>query len=147
MQLEKVHDELRDIARAVYPRVLAIGGLRAALAMLARNSNVPVDLRVRVDCRLPDIVEATAYYVVAEMVANAAKHSQASKMEIAAAIDDQTLCVRVADDGVGGALFGAGSGLLLLRDRVEALGGIFAMVSPVGSGTTVWCDLPLELPG
>jgi signal transduction histidine kinase len=144
--LQDMHDQLRDIACAAFPRILAIGGLRAALAMLARASDVPVDLRVGVDRRLPDSIEAAAFFLVAEAVANAVKHSQASRMEVAAVIDDRTLWVRVADDGVGGAHLGSGSGLLCLRDRIESVGGVFAMMSPTGNGTKVWCDLPLELP-
>lgn len=144
-ELEELHDDLRDIARAVYPRVLAIGGLQAALSVLARGSDVPVDLRVRVPFRLPDIVEFAVFSVVEEVLANAGRHARASKLEITAAIDGRSLLVRVADDGVGGARFDGGSGLLLSRDRIAALGGVFAIVSPAGSGTTVWCDLPLEL--
>ncbi|MBU8809818.1 hypothetical protein KL953_13065 [Mycolicibacterium goodii] len=151
--LQETHDQLQGIACAAFPRILTIGWLRAALVMLARASDVPVDLRVGVgvgvDRRLPSSIEAAAYFLVAEAVANAVKHSQASRMEVAAAIDDQTLSVRVTDDGVGGAHFGhlgSGSGLLCLHDRIESVGGVFTMISPPGNGTTVWCDLPLELP-
>jgi signal transduction histidine kinase len=98
---------------------------------------------VRVDGRLSESVEVGVYYVVSEMLANAEKHARASVVEVSAEAADGMLRVRVRDDGVGGADPARGSGLLGLKDRIEALGGTFAVHSPVGRGTTVTCEVPV----
>jgi signal transduction histidine kinase len=100
---------------------------------------------VRLDGRLPEPIEVGAYYVVCETLANVAKHARASVVEVDAEISTDTLHLRVRDDGIGGALPAGGSGLTGLRDRVEALGGTFALESPAGRGTTIWCELPTTL--
>jgi len=100
---------------------------------------------VRVDGRLPEPVEAGIYYVVSEMLANAAKHARASVVEVDAEAFGGRLRVRVRDDGIGGADPLRGSGLVGLKDRIEALGGTFAVHSPVGRGTTVSCELPIAV--
>ena len=96
-------EELTEIARGIHPAILAKGGLRPALTTLARRSPIPVDLQVRVGERLPEPVEVSAYYVVAEALTNAAKHSGASdgQREVEVAVD--VLRVAVRDDGAGGA--------------------------------------------
>jgi signal transduction histidine kinase len=96
--------------------------------------------------RLPEPVEIAAYYVVSEALTNAAKHADASAAEVEAAVGDGVLHVRVRDDGRGGAAFGRGSGLVGLKDRIEALGGRIWMHSPPGAGTTVQIALPLNGP-
>jgi signal transduction histidine kinase len=143
-------DELRDFARGIHPAILAEGGLPPALKGLARRCPVPVDLDVRVDRRLPEQVEIAVYYLVAEALTNTAKHAQASaanvEVETIDAGDDGVLQVRVRDDGHGGADLAGGSGLLGLKDRVEALGGRLFVQSAPGAGTAVQAELPLGRP-
>jgi signal transduction histidine kinase len=136
-------DEIREMARGLHPAVLAKGGLNPALKALARRSAVPVILDVRAEGRLPEPSEVGAYYVVSEALTNAAKHARASSVAVDVAADDGVLRVCVRDDGVGGADFAGGSGLMGLKDRVEALGGRIAVESPQGAGTTVTVELPL----
>jgi signal transduction histidine kinase len=136
-------DELRDFAQGLHPAVLAAGGLRPALRKLARQSAVPVDLDVRTNRRMPERVEVAAYYVVSEALANAAKHGQASTVTVRVEAACDRLRVGIDDDGVGGAQFGRGSGLLGLKDRVEALGGRITLHSEPGVGTSLSVELPL----
>jgi signal transduction histidine kinase len=135
-------DELREISHGIHPAILSTAGLRPALRALGRRSAVPVDIDVRIDRRLPEPVEVGAYYVVSEMLTNAAKHARASVVVVDAEASGGTVRVCVRDDGVGGADPGRGSGLVGLKDRVEALGGTFSLHSPPGGGTTVCCELP-----
>jgi signal transduction histidine kinase len=137
-----VLEELRELARGIHPAVLAEGGLDPALKTLARRSAVPVVLSVRVEGRMPEPVEVAAYYVVSETLTNAAKHANASSVSVDVEIDDGILRVGVRDDGVGGAAFERGSGLVGLKDRVEALGGRFAVESEPEAGTAVRVELP-----
>ena len=135
--------ELRDLARGIHPPVLADRGLGAALATLADRSALPVD-RVASSstsgCRRA--VETAAYFVVAEALANAAKHAGASRdRRRASRRDGDVLEVEVADDGSGGA-DAAGGGLTGLRRRVEALDGTLAVTSPAGGPTIVRAELP-----
>ena len=118
-------DELREIARGIHPAILTKGGLAAALRALARRCPIPVDLDMRVPGPLPQHVEASAYYIVAEALTNVAKHSRASTVSVAAVTDTAcgVLHIAVSDDGVGGAHFAAGTGLVGVKDRVEAIGG------------------------
>jgi signal transduction histidine kinase len=141
--LNGVVDDLLEITRGIHPAVLSRAGLPLALRALGRRSTVPVDLDIRIDGRLPEPVEVGAYYIISEMLTNAAKHARASVVEVAAEASDGTLRVCVRDDGVGGADPLRGSGLVGLKDRVEALGGTFALHSPAGGGTTVSCELPI----
>jgi signal transduction histidine kinase len=141
--LTGVIDELREISRGIHPAILTSAGLRPALRALGRRSAVPVEMNVRIDGRLPEPVEVGAYYVVSEMLTNAAKHANASVVEVDAEDAEGTLRVCVRDDGVGGADPLRGSGLVGLRDRIEALGGMFSLHSPSGGGTTVCCELPV----
>jgi signal transduction histidine kinase len=142
-ELMSVINDLREISRGIHPAVLSRAGLRSALRALGRRSAIPVDMDVRIEGRLPRPVEVGAYYVVSETLTNAAKHARASVVEVDAEASDGALRVCVRDDGVGGADPGRGSGLVGLRDRIEALGGTFSMRSPPGGGTTVTCELPI----
>lgn len=142
-ELAGVLDDLRELSRGIHPAILSKGGLRPALRALARRSSIPVVMDVRIHRRLPEPVEVGAYYVVSEVLANATKHGHASTVEVDAATSDGTLHVQVRDDGIGGADLARGSGLIGLRDRIEALGGTFAVVSTRGEGTTVSCQLPI----
>ena len=135
--------ELREIARGIHPAVLAKGGLRLALNALARRSPVLVHLQVRTDGRLPEPVEVSAYYLVAEALTNAAKHARASAIGVEAEVVGDLLVVAVRDDGVGGACLAGGTGLAGLKDRVEALGGRIVLQSPLGAGTSLRAELPL----
>jgi signal transduction histidine kinase len=138
--------ELRDLSRGIHPAILTEGGLGQALRAMTRRSPIPVSLDVRVPERLPDQVEISAYYIVAEALTNAAKHSGASLITVSADVEqvDGALRVKVADDGVGGADFSGGTGLLGLKDRVDALGGQIDLHSPRGGGTTLHVVLPLN---
>jgi signal transduction histidine kinase len=138
-----VLEELREIARGLHPAILAEGGLRPALKALARRCAVPVRLDVQVAGRLPEQAETAAYYVVAEALTNIAKYAHATVAEVEVAAGDGALQVCVRDDGLGGADFGHGSGLVGLRDRAEALGGHLALHSPPGQGTTLQVLLPV----
>jgi signal transduction histidine kinase len=102
---------------------------------------------VRIDGRLPEPIEVGAYYVVSEMLTNAAKHARASAVEVHAEISGGTLRVCVRDDGIGGADARRGSGLVGLKDRTQALGGTFSIHSPTGRGTMVCCELPTSAAG
>ena len=134
--------ELRELSQGIYPSILSERGLAAALDELARSAALPVTLDSRLPSRLPSPVEAAAYFVVSEALANAAKHSHGSDARVTASVADQTLAVEVADDGIGGAGGGTGTGLRGLADRVEALGGRFTITSPPGRGTTIRAEIP-----
>jgi signal transduction histidine kinase len=136
-------DELREISRGVHPAVLSQAGLTPALRSVARTAAVPVRLEVEDVKRLPEAVEVAGYYVVSEALANASKHAQATVVDVAARVADDTLRIRVCDDGVGGADPALGSGLIGLQDRVEALGGSLLVASAKGVGTTIEVDLPI----
>lgn len=136
-------DELRDFAQGLHPVILVASGLRPALRKLARQSAVPVELDVRTNGRMPERVEVAAYYVVSEALANAAKHGNASAVAVRVEAVCDRLRVGIDDDGVGGARFDRGSGLLGLKDRVEALGGRIALQSVPGAGTSLSVELPL----
>ncbi len=142
--LMTVIDELRELSRGIHPAVLSDSGLRPALRALARRSPVPVEVDVRLDERLPQPIEVGAYYVASEVLTNAVKHACATVVEIEAYVEDSSLRLRVHDDGTGGADFSGGTGLLGLKDRIEALGGTLDVTSPVGEGTTVTCRIPLQ---
>jgi signal transduction histidine kinase len=144
--LAEAIEELGEIARGLHPAILAESGLRPALKALARRSAVPVELDVRVEGRLPQPVEIAAYYAVAEALTNVAKHARASAAEVQVGIGQDVLHVRVRDDGRGGAGFGRGSGLVGLKDRVEAVGGRIRLDSPPGAGTALGIVLPLGDP-
>jgi signal transduction histidine kinase len=139
--VEQALHELRDLARGVHPPVLTDRGLGAAVASLAHASAVPVVLDEDVSERPPAVVETAAYFVVAEAMANAAKHADATRITVRIAREADRLLVEVADDGRGGADT-AGAGLVGLRRRVEALDGTLAVTSPSGGGTVLRAELP-----
>jgi signal transduction histidine kinase len=137
-------EELRDIARGLHPAVLERGGLGPALRALERRSAVPVELSVEVPGRLPEPLEIAAYYIVSEAITNTAKYARATVIEVVARADESELTLAVRDDGVGGADPAGGSGLIGLRDRVEALGGTLEIASPRGQGTTLTMRMPIR---
>jgi signal transduction histidine kinase len=121
---------------------LALGGLGPAPKMLARRSPIPVDLRIHANGRLPEPVEVSAYYV-AEALTNVAKHASASSASVEVEVDGEVLRVAVRDDGCGGADFAGGTGLVGLKDRVEAIGGRIFLDSPRGTGASLRVELPI----
>jgi signal transduction histidine kinase len=133
--------ELREVARGIHPAVLTAQGLGPALEALAGRVPIPLELAVAPG-RLPESVEAAAYYLVAETVTNAVKHAAAQRVRVEVARAAGEVVVTVSDDGRGGADPAAGSGLRGLTDRVEALDGRLAVDSPPGAGTTVTAVLP-----
>jgi signal transduction histidine kinase len=141
--LNRALDELREFARGIHPSVLTKGGLRPALRALARRCALPVELEVRVADRPAPATEVAAYYVVSEALANAVKHARATSVDVEVVGDDRTLHVCVRDDGIGGAGLADGSGLVGLKDRVEAVGGRIELRSQPGAGTTVSAEFPL----
>jgi signal transduction histidine kinase len=145
--LTDVFQELQELSRGIHPAILSTGGLPAAFRTLARRSSVPVKLDVTAEQRLPDSIEVAAYYVVAEALTNAVKHARASEVKVQARVTDTSLDLLVADDGVGGADSGKGSGLIGLKDRIEALGGNLRVASPPGGGTTLSITIPVTTNG
>jgi signal transduction histidine kinase len=151
-QLEGVADgltgaleDLRELSRGIHPAILSEGGLGPAVKALARRSTVPVQLDLDVPTRLPEPVEVAAYYVASEALANTAKHARASVAHLDIQAHDNHLHLSIRDDGVGGATPERGSGLIGLTDRVEALGGTILVDSPLGQGTRLEVDLPIDL--
>jgi signal transduction histidine kinase len=143
-QLNDALEELRELARGIHPAILADRGLGPALEALVTRAPVPVDLAELPDERLPEPVEAAAYYVVAEAVTNAAKYAQASNVSVSIRRSDGRAVVRVTDNGVGGADPGHGSGLRGLADRLEALDGRLHVESPQSQGTRIEAEIPLR---
>lgn len=134
--------ELRALARGLHPAVLSEEGLVPALASLARRSPVPVELNAECDQRLPARLEAAAYFVASEALANVAKHADAASVTISLARTPGRVRLEIRDDGRGGADARRGSGLSGLRDRVEALDGELTILSPPHAGTTLSAELP-----
>jgi PAS domain S-box-containing protein len=134
-------DEIRELASGLHPAVLAERGLVAALEALALRAPVPVEVHAVPTAQLPEQVEAAAYYVVAEALANVHKHAGAGRIVVRAMTDERFLVVTVVDDGVGGA-DEEGEGLRGLADRVEALGGRLMLDSPAGGGTRLRAEIP-----
>jgi signal transduction histidine kinase len=134
--------ELREIAHGIHPAILSHAGLTPALRGLAGQSALPVELEISTAARLPEPLEVAAYYVVSELLTNAVKHAQASVVRVAVDQSHGTLRLSIRDDGIGGADPSRGSGLVGLRDRVEALGGTIAIESPASAGTSVHVSLP-----
>jgi signal transduction histidine kinase len=141
--LSVVLEELREISRGIHPAILSEAGLERALRALARRSAVPVELDLRPGRRLPDHLEAAAYYVVSEALTNAAKHSRASIVRVELESRRAILQITIRDDGIGGADPAQGSGLVGLSDRVEALSGTLQVVSPAGGGTQLLVEIPV----
>jgi PAS domain S-box-containing protein len=141
--IEAVLEGVRELSRGLHPALLSQRGLGPSLRALARKSPIQVDLDIELDQRPPESIEIAVYYAVSEALTNAAKHSRASRVSITVATSGAMLRATIEDDGSGGAEASAGSGLVGLIDRVEALGGRFALDSPPGDGTTVTIELPL----
>jgi GAF domain-containing protein len=135
--------ELRELSRGIHPAVLTQGGLAPALKALRRRSPVRVTLDIRFEGRLPDQVEAAAYYTVSEALTNASRHAGATRVWVEVQITNGTLHLVIRDDGVGGADPSRGSGLTGLKDRIEALGGRIHIDSAPGRGTHIDVEIPI----
>jgi len=140
--LAQALEELRELARGIHPAILSDRGLEPAVRALADRCTLPVKLSIDLDERLPEPVEAAAYYVVAEALTNAAKYAHAGMARVAISRNGRDARIVVTDDGVGGADRGRGTGLRGLADRIEALGGQLAIDSPAGAGTTLTAVIP-----
>jgi signal transduction histidine kinase len=138
-------EDLQEISRGIHPAILSKGGLGPALQALAHRSAIPVALDITTDVRLVEPIEVAAYFVASEALANAAKHSEASRIDVSLERRDGSLVLSVRDDGVGGANAAHGSGIVGLNDRVEALGGSLDVDSSPGEGTQIVAQLPLDL--
>ena len=135
--------ELREISRGLHPAGLSAHGLASSLRSLGLNSPVPLRIDAVPEQRLPDPVEVTVYYLVAEALSNAVKHAGATEVRVALQRRGPVLYAEVADDGAGGATAGPGSGLHGLTDRLEALGGVLEVESTPGAGTRLRASIPL----
>ena len=142
VELTLALEEIRELVRGLHPRLLGDRGLGPALAALAERAVLPVEIVEMPSGRLPAAVEAAAYYITAEALANAAKHSRASRVTVSVCGGEATTVVEVVDNGVGGADPEAGSGLRGLADRVAALGGALAVSSAPEHGTALRAELP-----
>jgi len=137
-------EDLQEVSRGIHPAILNKGGLGPALKALARRSAMPVELDIRGDKRLPEQVEVAVYYVVSEALTNTVKHAGASLVRVDLDMQDSVLRLAVQDDGAGGADPDNGSGLVGLRDRVEAIGGDLELTSPPGEGTSLSVTIPVR---
>ena len=137
-------EELRELARGLHPAILTERGLAPALQSIATRAPFKVEISGVPHERLPAVIEAAIYYVVAESLTNAAKHAGASEARVVLSTTGDTVTVEIRDNGGGGASLGDGSGIRGLADRVEALGGRFEIQSPPGAGTVVEAELPLR---
>jgi signal transduction histidine kinase len=142
----EIIEDLREVARELYPAFLAKGGVEPALRALARRSAVPVELDVRAGRRPPPNVAVTIHQAVAESLRNATAHARATVVQVTVDLTGP-VHLTIRDDGVGGACLAPGAALAMLRDRVEALGGALDLDSPPGSGTTVRVTVPFGGPG
>jgi signal transduction histidine kinase len=134
--------ELRELIRGVHPQVLTDRGLRPAIEDVAGRSPVPVTIDILLPERPPAEVEAAAYFVVTEALANIARHSQAVQARVSGRVEAGTLVVEVSDDGVGGANPANGTGLQGLGDRVAVVDGMLTLSSPPGGPTRLRVELP-----
>jgi PAS domain S-box-containing protein len=146
-ELTAASNELRELARGIHPAVLTDRGLGPAVAALAARAAVPVEIAELPDDRSPKAAEAAAYFTVAEALTNVAKYARATQATVRVAKEEGALVVEVRDDGVGGAIASAGSGLSGLADRVDAVDGSLSVISPPGEGTVVRAVLPLPVAG
>jgi len=135
-------DELRELARGIHPAILSDRGFAPAVQALTRRVSLPIDLDVRVEGRLPDAVEAAAYFVVAEAITNVVKYSEAGRATVRAWEDGDRIEVEIVDDGIGGADATRGTGLRGLADRLAAVDGTLSVESPAGAGTRVHASIP-----
>jgi signal transduction histidine kinase len=137
--------DLREAVRGIHPRVLVDHGLEAAVREVADRMPLPVTVQLSLSSRLPPPIEAAAYFVVSEALANVAKHAQASSCGITGWVERDQLIITVLDDGIGGAKFGAGTGLTGLVTRLDALGGTLVIDSPSGGPTRLRMECPCRL--
>ncbi len=144
-ELDDAIADLRELARGLHPAIVSDRGLAVGVEGLAEQPGIPVELTVEVPDRLPDDVAVAAYYLVAECLANANKHSGAHEVVVDIRVVDEVLEVTVADDGRGGASI-SGSGLTGLADRLGSLAGQLTVESDAGRGTTVIGTIPLHVP-
>jgi PAS domain S-box-containing protein len=142
-ELDLALQELRELARGLHPAALTEQGLGPALAGVAERLPIEVHMSAPAE-RLPENIEATAYYIVSEALTNVAKHAQATKARVDMTLAEKVLKFEITDDGRGGADPSAGSGILGLRDRAEAVGGTLFVISPPGKGTVVTAQIPLS---
>ena len=142
-QLQLAIEELRELARGIHPAILTERGLGPALTSLAERSAVPVQVQHDLSQRLPETVERTLYFVVAEALTNVAKYADASSATVSVTCGRGRVLVEVVDDGVGGADAARGSGLRGLADRVAVVDGSISIDSPPGAGTRLSCSVPL----
>src|SRR6266576_1977852 len=142
-ELDLALQELRELARGLHPAALTEQGLGPALAGVAERLPIEVDMSAPTE-RLPENIEATVYYIVSEALTNVAKHAQATKARVDMTVAGNALKFEVTDDGRGGADPSAGSGILGLRDRAEAVGGTLFVISPPGKGTIVTAQIPFS---
>jgi signal transduction histidine kinase len=137
--------QLQEISRGLHPAILTQAGLNAALRTVVRRSSVPTELRISIDRRLPERIEVTLYYVVSEALVNVVKHANASIVQIDLSMNGDAIQLAIRDDGVGGADLQRGTGLIGLKDRVEAVGGTIEVSSPIGGGTSLLINIPPHL--
>jgi signal transduction histidine kinase len=145
--LEQTLAELRELARGIHPALLTDEGLGPAVRSLVRRAQIPTRIVSMPSARFPPPVEAAVFFLISEALANAAKHSAATEIEIKAEADKDWLTVEVSDNGVGGADAEIGTGLRGLKDRVVALGGVVQLDSPSQGGTTIRVKIPTALSG
>ena len=138
-------EDLQEISRGIHPAILSKGGLAPALRALASRSAIPVDLDITAEMRLAESIEVAVYFIASEALANAAKHSHATLIDLSLVQSDGRLVLAVRDDGAGGADPSRGSGLVGLTDRVKALDGSISVRSRQGEGTQITVELPVEL--
>jgi signal transduction histidine kinase len=137
--------DIRELARGIHPAILVQQGLAAAVTSLAEGAPLPVVVRIPT-CRFAMLVESTAYYVIAEAVANTVRHARATWVEVSAREQGGWLVIEVADDGIGGASAARGTGLQGLVDRTATLGGRLQLESTPGRGTRLIAELPRHGP-
>jgi len=137
-------EELRELARGIHPALLSDRGLGAALEALATRAPVPVQISGVPADKLCQTVEAAAYFVTAEALTNVAKYAHATEAFVHLSLEDDCLRLEVRDNGIGGADPSTGSGLRGLRDRVDALDGHLELDSPLGGGTTLTVEIPVD---
>jgi PAS domain S-box-containing protein len=142
-ELEAVLEDVRELSHGLHPALLSQAGLGPSLRALARRSPIPVKLDVSVSERPSESTETAVYYVISEALANAAKHARASEISVVVTTSRSEIRAVIEDDGSGGAEVSAGSGLVGLIDRIEALGGRFGLDSPPGHGTRISIEMPL----
>jgi signal transduction histidine kinase len=143
--LSDILDDLQEVSRGIVPPILTRSGLPPALRSLARRSPIPVRLQIGdIKGRLPERVEVAVFYTVSEGLTNVVKHAHASEVCVDLDLQHETIRLAIRDDGCGGADLSGGTGLVGLKDRVEALNGYIAVTSPPGDGTSLLVAIPIE---